>query len=272
MQPLTYIYARASTDKQVRSTPEQVRRCIEYHALIGTLPPLRMNGAGQPAPFIDNAKSGSIPFLSRPASHALMTEIPPLSHVIFDSYDRIGRDQLDSLGTIRLLNKRRIVFHILNMLFLSRLDPEDPMTEVIIGQFASFAQTERKMTSFRNKKSAAARKAIGVAYCNGRPVGYKRVENPDFDPQKRIESPRTYKVPRHLLVPDPDDQRYFDRALALYLSGEKITKIQRHLKDYVAAPNWPYHRLYEHLMKELHRREEEAFRIERARTFQGSTA
>lgn len=258
--PTTRIYTRMSTEKQTRSPARQAIFCREYHTLTPTLPPLMEQI------YHDNAKSGAIPFDSRPAGHQLLLDCERLDHVIVDAYDRVGRDVPDMITTVRLFAKRGVIVHILNMLILSRMDPDDPLYELMLTQLASISQMERKTISTRTKRGIAARRMQGYSTGNAVPIGFKAVPNPEWEYDKAIAS-SYYKVPRKLLVPDPDDQAFWDEAWRLYVAGAKVPTICERLKDYKAAPTWPSRRLWRRLDQEKKRLEAEAFRQERTRTF-----
>lgn len=262
----TYIYTRASTDKQGRSPRDQAVRCVEYHAIMGTLPPL-MKEAYQ-----DAATSGSSPFAERRAGRELLLQLQPLDHLIVDAWDRIGRDIIDSIATVRLLHKRRIIVHILNLLILNKLELDDPMAERLMIQFAEAAQSEKKMVSARNKRTHIALKMQGRKPCGGRITGYNSVPNPAYDKERAFRERGKYKESPNLLVPYPEDKDYFDRAFDLFVAGEKITRIQRSLANHKAAKDWPYDRLYRQLWKEQQRRQDEEMRQERLRTFESNRA
>lgn len=270
--PVTRIYARASTDKQALSPERQVARCIEYHKALGTCPSLLGSPHGDPSKqaYRDAATSGSTEFASRPAGRALLLDCQFKDHLIVDAYDRIGRDIPDTLNTVRLLNERGVVIHILNLLILSQLDPRDPMAETMLMQFAAFAQFERKMISIRTKRGIHSKRMEGYSTGYGRPVGYKTVPNPKYDPLNVSHSHGTAKIPRLLLIPDPDDQAYFDAALARYTAGEKIAVIHRRQRDYAGAAGWNYGRLKKRLSEYCKKAREEEMRQERQRVFGGA--
>lgn len=260
--PVTRIYTRASTDKQALSPARQAARCAEYHKAMGTLPPLLAAGA-----YRDPATSGSTDFNNREAGHALLLDCQFKDHLIVDAFDRIGRDIPDILNTVRLLHKRGVVLHILNLLILSLLDPDDPMAETMLAQYASFAQLERKMISIRTKRGLQSKRMEGHSTGNGRPLGYKAILNPDFDPVTAAARRDSYKVPRRLVVPDPADKDYFDQAVLRYYAGEKITAIQRYLRNHPGASGFNYWRLHHHLTLHKEKMREEEMRVERQRTF-----
>lgn len=270
--PVTRIYARASTDKQALSPERQVARCMEYHKALGTCPSLLGSPHGDPSKqaYRDAATSGGTEFASRPAGRALLLDCGFKDHLIVDAYDRIGRDIPDTLNTVRLLNERGVVIHILNLLILSQLDPRDPMAETMLMQFAAFAQFERKMISIRTKRGIHSKRMEGYSAGSGRPVGYKAVPNPEYDPAKHNYAHGAKNIPRMLLVPDPDDQAYFDAAMALYTAGETMASIHRRQKNMPGAEGWAYTRLKKRIFEHCKKLREEEMRAERQRVFGGA--
>jgi DNA invertase Pin-like site-specific DNA recombinase len=250
------IYTRESTKKQSLSSYAQILACKTYHENNGRLPPLL------PDAYSDHARSGGILLENRKAGHQLLLDLERGDHLLVAAFDRLGRDIPDLILTVRLLHKRGVIVHLLDLSFLLKFEIDDPNTEVYLTQVASLAQFERHRGSARTKQGLAAQRARGYATTGeGHPVGYKRIPNPEWRPDL---DPRL-KIGRDLLIPDPDDQAYFDRAYALWMGGDKVPEVQRILKSWKAASGWNYQRLYKELRRERRRREQEEFRIERLR-------
>lgn len=258
--PTTRIYIRASTEKQALSPERQATLCSDYHAVMGILPPLF------PQVYQDPATSGSVPFDNRPAGHQLLLDCGRLDHVIVDAYDRIGRDVPDMLNVVRIFTKRGVIVHMLNMLILSKLDPDDPMSEFMLTQLASVSQMERKITSVRTKRGIQARQMQGYSAGFAVPIGMKKVPNPEFDYDKAKASSH-YRVPRYLLVPNPDEQRWFDEAWRLYVAGMGVPQIHAKLSDWKGSEGWSANRLWRRLTQKKKRLQDEQFRQERKRVF-----
>lgn len=258
---LTRIYGRSSTDMQALSPERQSTLCCFYYQHTPGLPRLMSQM------YLDEAVSGSIAWANRPAGHQLLLDLQPLDHLIVDEYQRIGRDLPDLIISIRLLVKRRVVVHILNLLILSLIDPNDPMFEMMLSQIAGLSQFERKTVSVRTKRGKAARQMQGYSAGFAPPPGFKYLPNPAFDADK-WRADRNYKVARNLQVIDQDDQDFFDEAWKLYASGAKVKAIARRLAKKKGVERWPYFRLWRSLRKRKLDLEAERFRQERMKVGQ----
>ena len=258
----SYKYARMSTAGQTFSPEFQDQVCNEYHGNNPRLPPLFQEQ------YIDAATSGSVAFADRPAGKALLLKMQRGDHLIVASFDRIGRDQVDMITTVRLLHKRGIFVHILDMVMIATLDPNDAMSEMMLAQFAAFAQFQRKQVSVKTKQALAAKKALGYSVSGlGTPIGYKKTLNPAWsdslpDAQKRC-------IGRYLITPCPQAQDYFDTAYRMWFGGESVPEILRHLRNHPDAANWKYTRLYRFLKAERARRNEEYMRQQRSYIMSG---
>lgn len=259
---LSYKYARMSTSGQTFSPEFQDQECNRYHGNNERLPPLFKDQ------FIDAATSGSTAFADRPAAKALLLQMKRGDHLIVASFDRIGRDQVDMISTVRLLHKRGIFVHILDMVMLSALDPDNPMSEMMLAQFAAFAQFQRRQTSVKTKQAKDAKKALGYSVSGlGTPVGYKKTLNPAWSDS--LPESEKKKIGRYLITPCSHSQDYFDTAYRMWFGGEQVPSILRHLSRHTDATNWNYRRLYNRLQDERKRRDDEYMRQQRNYIMQG---
>ena len=254
---LCYKYGRASTLGQLLSPEYQNQECDRYHSMNERLPPLFQEM------FFDRATSGSTSFADRPAAHQLLLRLKRGDHVIVAAFDRLGRDQVDMISTVRLLHKRGVFVHIMDMLFIASMDPEDPTTEIMLSQFASFSQFVRKQISIKTKQAKAAQKAMGISVAGtGCSVGYKKFVNPLWREGMTKEEVRAIGG-HYRTEPCPHSQDYFDKAYALWQAGNKIPAIMRNQAKHIDAPQWSYKRLREALLRENKKREDELMRQQR---------
>lgn len=260
--PVTRKYGRASTGKQHFSQGWQDQVCDEY---INSHPKLPKCSQEM---FFDNAYSGSIPLADRPAGAELLLQSQAGDHIVVVSHDRLGRDFVDSIQSVRLFHKRGVFVHLLDMLFISRMDPEDPMAETMLAQLAVLGQVQRKQVSIKTKQGIDYRKTIGIGHNSGNPLGYRTIENPEWNPADPDDVKR--KKGRYLLIPDPQGLDYFQKAFTMIHGGEKIATTMRHLKKHPDAGNWTYARLYYHLCKENDRLKAEHNRRQRKDFFSDS--
>jgi len=253
---LSYKYARMSTAGQSFSPEFQDQECERYHGGNPRLPPLFRDQ------FIDAATSGSVAFADRPAAKALLLRMQRGDHLIVASFDRIGRDQVDMISTVRLLHRRGVFVHILDMVMIASLDPNDAMSEMMLAQFAAFAQFQRKQISVKTKQSLAAKKALGYSISGmGCPPGYKKTLNPAWSDSLSASEKKC--IGRHIITPCPQSQDYFDTAYRMWYGGESVPAILRHLHKHPDAANWKYTRLYRFLKRERDKRNEEYMRQQR---------
>lgn len=256
-----YRYGRCSTDKQYMSSDYQLKVCDDYIAKTPRMPETF------PFWFFDSAYSGAVPFSDRPQSRDLLLRLQPGDHFVTMSSDRVGRDYIDVVQTVRLLHKRSVFVHILDMLIIARLDPEDPMSEVMLSQLAAMAQAQRKRIGITTKAALDYKRSIGHSTGSFAPLGYTRIPNPNYDPN--LPESKKKDNPKNILIPNPAALEYFNVAYRMWYGGEKITEIMRRLKNYADAPNWSYQRLQINLHKENDRRQAEAQK-KRRKDFYGS--
>lgn len=252
---VTAVYTRESTRHQAMSPVTQLHASTVYYNENGRLPPLL------PEPYHDRATSGKTPFDERPAGHQLLLDLERGDHLIVAAYDRLGRDIPDMILTVRLLFKRGVVVHMLDLLIISRLSPDDPQIEQILTQVAGMSQFERQRISIRTRQAKAAKRAMMHAQGSGKPVGFSVVPNPDW-----YEGAPRATIPRRILKVDPVDKKLFETILHAWLGGEKLAVILRRLKYYPGIKPWTYRRARYNLLKEMERREAEEYQNERERT------
>lgn len=256
------MYGRCSTSKQHLSPEYQQQCCEKYHASNERLPAL----IGEM--YMDKAQSGGVPLADRPAGRRLLLDLKRGDHLIVTAYDRLGRDIVDMLSTLRLLHKRGVFVHMLDLLFIANMDPDEPMTEIYLSQFAQFAQLEKRRIGVRTKQALDAKKAMGYVTTNGGVgPGWKAVPNPEWRTDLPKDKQKT--IGRRLLVRDPDSADYFDQAYKMWFGGEKLPTIIRHLRNHADAASWTDKRLRYHLHKERDRRHQEHQRQQRNYIFGG---
>jgi putative DNA-invertase from lambdoid prophage Rac len=136
------LYRRVSTDHQDNSLSVQETLNNEYCQRL-SLPTL-------PSAYEDPDTSGSIPFLERPGARALMTrlELGGVSHLVTAKQDRLGRDTLDTIATIRAIWGLGITPHFTSE---GGAFPRTPQNELLFEIKASVAQYERNLIRDRTR-------------------------------------------------------------------------------------------------------------------------
>jgi DNA invertase Pin-like site-specific DNA recombinase len=139
---LAAIYRRVSTDHQDNSLAVQEALNDEYCRRL-QLPTVT-------EPYEDEDVSGSIPFVERSGGQALITRLRhgDVRHLITAKQDRLGRDTLDTIGTIRQIWEMGITPHFTTE---GGAFPRTPQNELLFEIKASVAQYERNLIRERTK-------------------------------------------------------------------------------------------------------------------------
>ncbi|MBB6457540.1 MULTISPECIES: recombinase family protein [Acetobacter] len=139
---MRYGYARVSTDHQ--STDAQ-------------LTVLRHEGLTDDQ-ITQDVISGGVPALMRPGMSSLLERLQEGDHLIAAKLDRLGRDTIDVMGLIRILNERRINLRILNI----GIETNTPNGRLFLTILAGFAEFEREIIRERTLAGLAAAREAGI--------------------------------------------------------------------------------------------------------------
>lgn len=147
----TFAYLRVSTKDQ--TTEQQLAQ---------------LEGAGyqieKDRVYVEQGVSGKVPALQREQFSKLNERMDSGDSLIVTKLDRLGRDMLDVIATIRDLTERGISIVILG---LGTLD-STPQSKLTLAMLAAISEYERDLISERTKAKLAQLKADGVKL--GRPV------------------------------------------------------------------------------------------------------
>lgn len=147
----TFAYLRVSTKDQ--TTEQQLAQ---------------LEGAGyqieKDRAYVEQGVSGKVPALQREQFSKLNERMDSGDSLIVTKLDRLGRDMLDVIATIRDLTERGISIVILG---LGTLD-STPQSKLTLAMLAAISEYERDLISERTKAKLAQLKADGVKL--GRPV------------------------------------------------------------------------------------------------------
>ena len=158
-----YGYIRASTDKQIAS-PETQRQIIEDYA--------RRLGRGVDRYFIDPAVSGKKSLFDRDGGKELSLTLKKGDEVIVARLDRLSRSFVGFARILEFWLKHKIKMHICDMPG-GVFDPDNPMSEMLIGILIVFANYERRLISVRTREGLQARKARGEKYSRWPDYGWR---------------------------------------------------------------------------------------------------
>lgn len=147
----TFAYLRVSTTDQ--TTEQQLRQIndsgynVEKHLV-----------------YVEQGVSGKVPALQRVEFSKLNERLHQGDTLIVAKLDRLGRDTLDVITTIKTLTRRGVAVVVLG---LGTLD-DTPQSKLTLTMLAAISQFERELISERTKAKLAQLKADGVKL--GRPV------------------------------------------------------------------------------------------------------
>jgi DNA invertase Pin-like site-specific DNA recombinase len=208
-RPRIYGYIRASTDKQVAS-PETQREIIEEYA--------RRLGRSVDVFYVDPATSGKKPLFERIAGKGLAAGIRRGDHVIVARLDRLSRSFVGFAQVLDAWVKLKVVLHLCDMPG-GVFDPENPMSEMMIGILIVFANYERRLISQRTREGLAARRQRGERYCRWAEYGWRW--------EKRTD-PSTGELV-NVKIPDEREREILRKAVELRAAGHTLDYIRQHL-------------------------------------------
>jgi DNA invertase Pin-like site-specific DNA recombinase len=205
----TYGYIRASTDKQIAS-PETQRQIIEVYAW--------RIGNTVDRYFVDPATSGKKKLHDREAGRELMSILRPRDTVIVARLDRLSRSFIGFAHILEAWTKLKVGIHLCDMPG-GHFDPDNPMSEMMIGILIVFANYERRLISQRTKEGLLARKLRGEKYNRWAEYGWRR--------EKRFDSRLNKQV--NVKVPDEHERSILRKVVELRAAGQSYDQIRQHL-------------------------------------------
>lgn len=129
---------------------------------------LELQQAGYPIEdgfwFADEGVSGKVPAEQRPAFKTMLSQIRQGETLIVSKLDRLGRDSIDVLQTIRTLSDRGIKVIVLQ---LGNADLTAPAGKLLLSMLAAVAEMERDLLIERTQAGLARAKSEGKTL--GRP-------------------------------------------------------------------------------------------------------
>jgi len=204
-----YGYIRASTDKQIAS-PETQRQIIEEYA--------NRRGRSVDRFFVDPAVSGKEPLFDRDAGKEMLAVLKRGDEVIVARLDRLSRSFVGFARILELWLKHKITMHLCDMPG-GTFDPDNPMSEMLIGMLIVFANYERRLISVRTREGLQARKQRGEKYCRWAEYGWRWEKR--FDP--------LLKKNVNVKVPDEPERAILRKVVELRATGRSLDQIRQHL-------------------------------------------
>jgi DNA invertase Pin-like site-specific DNA recombinase len=206
-----YGYIRASTDKQIAS-PETQRQIIEEYA--------RRLGRTVDHYFIDPAVSGKKSLFDRDAGKEMLAQLKSGDEVIVARLDRLSRSFVGFAKILEFWLKHKIKMHLCDMPG-GVFDPDNPMSELLIGVLIIFANYERRLISSRTREGLQAHKQRGERYTRCAEYGWRW--------EKRLDSTSGKHVT--VRVADEHERAIMAKCVELRASGWSLDRIRQHL-DY----------------------------------------
>ena len=204
-----YGYIRASTDKQIAS-PDTQKQIIEEYA--------RRLGKTVDRYFIDPAVSGKKRLQDRIEGRELMTTLRPRDTVIVARLDRLSRSFIGFAQILDSWTKLKIGIHLCDMPG-GHLDPDNPMSEMMIGILIVFANYERRLISVRTREGLQARKQRGERYCRWAEYGWRWEKRHDPALGKDV----------NVKIADEGERVIMAKCVELRAAGQSLDKIRQHL-------------------------------------------
>jgi DNA invertase Pin-like site-specific DNA recombinase len=202
-------YIRASTDKQIAS-PETQKQIIEDYA--------RRIGKTVDRYFVDPATSGKKKLHDREAGRELMSVLRSRDTVIVARLDRLSRSFIGFALILEAWTKLKVGIHLCDMPG-GHFDPDNPMSEMMIGILIVFANYERRLISQRTKEGLLARKLRGEKYNRWAEYGWRW--------EKRFDSRLNKQV--NVKVPDEKERSILRKVVELRAAGLSFDRIRQHL-------------------------------------------
>ena len=204
-----YGYIRASTDKQIAS-PQTQKQIIEEYA--------RRLGRNVDRYFIDPAVSGKKSLFERDAGKELSLILKKGDEVIVARLDRLSRSFIGFARILEFWLKHKITMHLCDMPG-GVFDPDNPMSEMLIGMLIVFANYERRLISVRTREGLQARKQRGERYCRWAEYGWRW--------EKRYDSVLGKDV--NVKVVDEGERAIMAKCVELRAAGCSLDKIRQYL-------------------------------------------
>ena len=150
--------------------------------------------------FADEGISGKVAASQRPAFKKLLGQIRKGETLVVSKLDRLGRDAIDVLQTVRMFGNRevKVVVHQ-----LGSTDLTSPAGKLLLSMLAAVAEMERDLLVERTQAGLARAKAEGKIL--GRPSKTTPEQRPEI--RQKIESgvsisalSREYKISRASII------------------------------------------------------------------------
>jgi DNA invertase Pin-like site-specific DNA recombinase len=154
----------------------------------------------------------------RDAGRELMTTLRSRDTVIVARLDRLSRSFIGFAQILDTWTKLNVGIHLCDMPG-GHFDPDNPMSEMMIGILIVFANYERRLISQRTKEGLQARKQRGERYCRWAEYGWRW--------EKRYDS--TLRKDVNVKVADDGERAIMAKCVELRAAGCSLDKIRQYL-------------------------------------------
>lgn len=147
-----------------------------------------------------------------------MTTLRPRDTVIVARLDRLSRSFIGFAQILDSWTKLKIGIHLCDMPG-GHLDPDNPMSEMMIGILIVFANYERRLISVRTREGLQARKQRGERYCRWAEYGWRWEKRHDQALGKDVK----------VKIADEGERVIMAKCVELRAAGHSLDKIRQHL-------------------------------------------
>jgi DNA invertase Pin-like site-specific DNA recombinase len=200
---------RASTDRQIASPETQKQIITDYAGRLGRTVERF---------FTDPAVSGKKSLFEREAGKELLAQLKTGDEVIVARLDRLSRSFVGFARILEFWLAHKIKMHLCDMPG-GVFDPDNPMSEMMIGILIVFANYERRLISVRTREGLQARKQRGEKYCRWAEYGWRWEKQLDARLKKQI----------NVKVPDENERAILRKVVELRAAGWTLDRIRKHL-------------------------------------------
>ncbi len=148
----------------------------------------------------------------------MIAQLKKGDEVIVARLDRLSRSFIGFAKILEFWLKHKIKMHLCDMPG-GVFDPDNPMSEMLIGVLIIFANYERRLISVRTREGLQARKLRGEKYCRWAEYGWRWEKRFDLRLKKLV----------NVKVPDANERAIMAKCVELRAAGLSRDKIRQHL-------------------------------------------
>jgi DNA invertase Pin-like site-specific DNA recombinase len=147
-----------------------------------------------------------------------MVDLRTGDSVIVARLDRLSRSFIQFAQILDQWADRKISIQLCDMPG-GHFDPDNPMSEMMIGILIVFANYERRLISQRTREGLQARKLRGEKYCRWPEFGWRWEKQYDSKQGKQVTT----------MVPDQDERKIMRQVVKMRSAGCSLDEIRQYL-------------------------------------------